>query len=161
MKKNLLRTRLFTIAAGATIGTLPLLSAANAADEPRVVELTQLNCQFLESEAGVDHKFKSASAADCEKINASGGEERLAKAKVIELPPGKTIFRVTNKNVEYSLGFFLRGDGLVNRARLPKVSGGGLTKGTTKDYEIDLTPGEYVYSCPLNPTLDYKLIVKS
>jgi len=39
------------------------------------------------------------------------------------------------------------------------VSGGGLTTGTTKDYEVELEPGEYLYSCPLNPTPDYKLIV--
>jgi len=42
---------------------------------------------------------------------------------------------------------------------LPKVSGGGLTKGVTKDYEITLKPGDYEYSCPLNSTLDYKLKV--
>ncbi len=135
------------------------MSAATAANAT-VVELTQVNCQFLESES-IDHQYQSSSAADCEKINADTGEKRLAASKVIELKAGKTVFRVTNRNVDYSLGFFLRGDGLINRAKLPKVSGGGLTRGTTKDYEIDLKPGEYVYSCPLNPTLDYKLIVKS
>ena len=40
------------------------------------------------------------------------------------------------------------------------VSGGGLATGTTKDYRVTLKPGEYVYSCPLNPTPDYKLVVK-
>ena len=53
----------------------------------------------------------------------------------------------------------MRGDGIVNRATLPSVSGGGLGTGQTRDYEIDLKPGEYVYSCPLNPTPDYKLVV--
>ena len=37
--------------------------------------------------------------------------------------------------------------------------GGGLTLGKTQDYEIVLKPGEYLYSCPLNTTPDYKLIV--
>ena len=69
------------------------------------------------------------------------------------------MFRVTNKNVPYGLGFYLRGDGIVNRATLPSVSGGGLNLGVTKDYEITLKPGEYVYSCPLNPTPDYKIVV--
>ena len=36
----------------------------------------------------------------------------------------------------------------------------GLGLGATKDYEVELKPGEYVYSCPLNPTLDYKLVVQ-
>ena len=40
------------------------------------------------------------------------------------------------------------------------VSGGGLTTGTTRDYEVTLKAGEeYVYSCPLNPTLDYRIVV--
>ena len=75
------------------------------------------------------------------------------------MEPGKYVFRVTNKNVPYDLGFWLRGEGLVNRATLPSVSGGGLKEGVTKDYKITLKPGEYLYSCPLNPTLDYKLVV--
>ncbi len=48
----------------------------------------------------------------------------------------------------------------MGRLRLPSVSGGGLMTGETQNYEIDLTPGEYVYSCPLNTTPDYKLVVK-
>jgi hypothetical protein len=124
-----------------------------------VIELTQTPCQFLESEGGVDHGYKSARKADCDSINGESGAERLAVAAPLTLKPGKYIFRVTNSNVPYALGFWLRGDGIVNRATLPSVSGGGLKKGTTKDYEIELKVGEYVYSCPLNPTPDYKLTV--
>jgi hypothetical protein len=65
---------------------------------------------------------------------------------------------VTNKNVPYELGFYLRGSGL-GRLTLPKVSGGGLTTGKTIDYAIDLKEGSYVYSCPLNPTPDYPIVV--
>jgi hypothetical protein len=43
---------------------------------------------------------------------------------------------------------------------LPSVSGGGLKMGKTQDYAIDLKPGEYLYSCPLNPTPNYPLIVE-
>ena len=38
-------------------------------------------------------------------------------------------------------------------------AGGGLTLGETKDYEVTLEPGEYEYSCPLNPTPDYRIVV--
>ncbi len=55
--------------------------------------------------------------------------------------------------------FYLRGDGVFNYATLPRVSGGGLTIGKTQDYTIELKPGSYVYSCPLNPTPDYRLEV--
>ncbi len=36
----------------------------------------------------------------------------------------------------------------------------GSTPASAQDYVIDLKPGEYLYSCPLNPTLDYKLVVR-
>ena len=134
--------------------------AALAAAEPTVIELSQTGCQFLESEHGVDHGYTPATAADCKAINAKTGDARLAKSKVLALKPGKYIFRVANKNVPYELGFWLRGEGLTGRALLPSVSGGGLTTGTTQDYAIELKAGEYLYSCPLNPTPDYKLVVK-
>ena len=130
-----------------------------AASDATVIELTQTACQFVEVE-GSDHGYTSASKADCETINDQTGAERPAKAETLTLKPGKYVFRVTNENVPYALGFWLRGDGLVNRATLPSVSGGGLAQGVTKDYEITLTAGEYLFSCPLNPTLDYKLVVE-
>lgn len=142
------------------LALIVLGSAARALAAPTVVQLTQVPCQFLESENGVDHGYRSKSIADCEAINAQSGEKRLRAAKTIVLKPGSYIFRVTNKNVPYELGFWLRGDGLAARATLPSVSGGGLTLGKTQDYAIELKPGEYVYSCPLNPTPNYKLVVK-
>lgn len=96
----------------------------------------------------------------CEAINARTAVDRLAKAKTLELTAGRYVFRVANRNVPYELGFWLRGDGLLNRARLPSVSGGGLQPGEIKDYAITLTPGQYVYSCPLNNTPDYLLVVR-
>jgi hypothetical protein len=138
----------------------PGAAAPRPAAAPQVVELNQVPCQFLESEHGVNHGYKSAKIQDCEAINAKSGKERLAKSKTIALKPGKTVFRVSNKDVLYELGFWLRGATLVSRATLPSVSGGGLTMGKTQDYVIDLKPGEYVYSCPLNPTPDYRLVVK-
>jgi len=127
---------------------------------PKVIELTQVPCQFLESENSVDHGFRSQQAADCERINAETGAARLAAARTIVLQPGRYIFRVTNRNVPYPLGFWLRAESLLARAILPSVSGGGLNAGSTRDYAIDLRPGTYVYSCPLNPTPDYKLVVR-
>lgn len=139
----------------AMLAALPGLALA----APQVIELTQVPCQFLESENGTDHGFRSGQATDCEAINARSGADRLAKAQVLRLKPGAYVFRVSNRDVPYEVGFWLRGDGLLARARLPSVSGGGLTTGKTQDYAVELSPGEYVYSCPLNPTPDYKLVV--
>ena len=136
------------------------VSGTVSAQSATVIELSQTGCQFLEAENGKNHGYSPGSKADCETINARDGDMRLASAKTIHLKPGKYVFRVTNKNVPYALGFWLRGDGLLNRAKLPSTSGGGLTLGTSRDYEIDLRAGNYVYSCPLNPTPDYRLVVE-
>jgi hypothetical protein len=135
-----------------------IIGQGMAAAEPTVVHLTQTGCQFLEPE-GTDHQFKTHAAADCKAINAQNGEERLSAATPLALKPGKYIFRVTNQNVPYELGFYLRGTGF-GSLTLPNVSGGGLTTGKTQDYHIDLKAGSYVYSCPLNPTPDYPMVVK-
>jgi hypothetical protein len=131
----------------------PLISGA-----AQVIELTQTGCQFLEAE-GTDHKFTTRSAHDCEVINAKSGKKRLATAKPMQLSPGEYIFRVKNRDVPYELGFWLRGAGL-SRLTLPTVSGGGIKTGGVQDYAITLKEGEYRYSCPLNPTPDYTLIVE-
>lgn len=138
---------------------LGYFSFSAAAVDENVITFTQTPCQFVESESGIDHGYQSTKKADCEVINGKSAAQRLQKSKTLKLKPGKYNFKVTNKNVPYNLGFWLRGDGLINRARLPSVSGGGLSMGMTKDYHVNLTPGEYVYSCPLNNTPDYKLIV--
>ncbi len=136
---------------------LPLAPSSVNAAEPTVITLTQTGCQFTEPE-GKDHGYKTMGAADCKKINSQSGEKRLANARTITLKPGAYIFRVKNKNVPYQLGFYLRGAG-VGRPTLPKVSGGGLVKGKSRDYHITLKEGDYHFSCPLNPTPDYRLKV--
>lgn len=148
-------TGFITVTVGALAG-----NPADAAEEPVVIKLTQIPCQFLESENGIDRGFTTTRQADCEAINAKSGEQRVAAAKPLVLRPGKYVFQVTNKSVPYELGFWLRGAGITGRVALPSVSGGGLTLGKTQDYAIDLKPGEYLYSCPLNTTPDYKLVVK-
>jgi hypothetical protein len=156
MTKSVLIKSLLT--AGALVAAQVGFSVAFAAAPATVINLTQTACQFIETENGVDHGFRSTKKADCKAINAKSGADRLAQAKVLELKPGKYIFRVTNKNVPYALGFWLRGKGL-GRVTLPSVAGGGLAVGTTKDYVVELKEGEYLYSCPLNPTPDYRLVV--
>ena len=156
---NSIRTSKTPLLLGAS-ALLAFSLSAPAAAEPTVIELTQTPCQFLESENGMDHGYKSTKKSDCEAINADTAQARLAASKTIVLEPGEYVFRVTNKNVPYDLGFWLRGDGVVAFATLPSVSGGGLATGKMRDYKINLKPGNYIYSCPLNPTPNYKLVVK-
>jgi hypothetical protein len=159
MRKRQMALRMMTVVGTVALTALGLVTQGQAASpQPTVITLTQTGCQFVEIEER-DHGFTPKSAADCKAINSRTQQERLSTARTLELQPGKYIFRVTNKNVPYELGFYLRGAGL-GRLTLPKVSGGGLHTGVTQDYEIDLQEGEYVYSCPLNPTPDYRLVVK-
>lgn len=147
------------------VGNILVTNAQAARGDATVVVLTQTGCQFLESENGADHKYKPKSAEDCKAINARTGKDRLAKAGPLMLKPGKYVFRVSNKNVPYALGFWLRSKDYSWKNPLHKltktsVSGGGLTLGKTRDYEVTLKAGEeYLYSCPLNPTPDYSIVV--
>lgn len=148
---------LIFLAACSRGGQVSTDSNQQSSTEAQVIDLTQVGCQFLEVEAQ-DYQYQPTSAEDCEKINSETLATRKSGFKPLELKPGKYIFRVTNSNVPYQLGFYLRGEGL-KKVSLPKVSGGGLTQGSTKDYEITLTSGKYVFSCPLNPTPDYPIVV--
>jgi len=147
-------------AAAAFFGLVSYAGPANAAE---IIKLTQTGCQFLEPE-GVDHDYKTARKADCEKINAKTAKDRLGKATVMKLKPGEYVFRVTNKNVPYPLGFWFRSKGYnwanpLHKLNKTSVSGGGLSTGKTRDYKVKLKPGEYVFSCPLNTTPDYRVVV--
>lgn len=167
MSKKLTRGPIIAVAAFSllAVGNVFVTKAQAAKDDATVVVLTQTGCQFVESENGTDHMYMPKSAKDCNAINAKSGADRLAKAAPLTLKPGKYVFRVTNKNVPYALGFWLRSKGYswqnpVHKLTKTSVSGGGLTLGKTRDYEVTLKAGEeYVYSCPLNPTPDYKIVV--
>ena len=139
---------------------LALAASADASNEPTIIVLTQTGCQFVESENDVDRGFMPTEKVDCEQINDETADARLMEAEPLRLAPGKYIFRVTNSDVPYMLGFYLRAESVLERPFMPDVSGGGLHAGVTKDYEIELVEGEYVYSCPLNTTPDYTLIVE-
>jgi hypothetical protein len=165
------RGRTLHRAIGSTTGAIAVALALGwakvsvAANDDYVIQLTQTGCQFLESERGVDRGFEPRAADDCNRINAETGDQRLANAEILELSPGTYTFRVTNTDVPYELGFWLReadyqlGNPLHKLTKV-SISGGGLYQGQTKDYTVELEPGEYLYSCPLNPTPNYQLVVK-
>ncbi len=80
----------------------------------------------------------------------------------LNLPPGKYIFEVSNKNVNKGLGFWLtpKGEGK------NQISNSGLSKlvkkgETARTGVVVLAEGNYEYSCPLNPTPHYNLTVSA
>lgn len=64
---------------------------------PQIVELTQVPCQFLESEHGVNQSSRTTKIQDCEVINDKTVNVRLANVITLKLKLGKTIFRVTHR----------------------------------------------------------------
>ncbi|MEH6404902.1 MAG: hypothetical protein V7750_16110 [Sneathiella sp.] len=159
MLKQLVSTTLTGAAfAGLLFGTTSIALAAS----PQIIELVQVPCQFLDIEK--DQGYSTTKKADCEAINAETAEARLADAKVMTVKPGEYIFKVTNKNVPYELGFWLREKDYnwanpVHKLTKISISGGGMHTGKTLEYKVTLEPGEYLFSCPLNTTPDYSLIV--
>jgi hypothetical protein len=144
---------------GCTQTPPPNSSAISETDSsPTTIEIVQVGCQFIETEAE-NHQYRPTKAEDCKRINAETLSTRQPEFQPLELKAGEYIFKVTNRDVPYEVGFYLRGAG-VGFATLPKVSGGGLTPGTTQEYRVTLKPGEYDVSCPLNPTPDYPLVVR-
>ena len=136
-----------------------------AAQGATIIPLTQVACQFIESEGGVDHGYETMRKADCDRINAQTGAERVAEAEILRLSSGEYTLRVTTQDVPDELGFWRREKvydwrNPIHQISKISISGGGLTTGSVKDYTVELTPGEYLYSCPLNTTPDYRLIVE-
>ena len=75
-----------------------LIGAAQASS-PKIINLTQVGCQFIESENGANLGYMPKKKADCVAINGKTGAKRLTAARVLELKPGDYKFRVVNKNV--------------------------------------------------------------
>jgi len=153
-----LAARVLTAAAlAATV--LAAILAGPALAGASVIVLTQTGCQFLEPE-NRDLMVEPKAADDCRAYNAKTKAVRQKSHQPLSLAPGRYTFRVTNKDVPYELGFYLRSQQRDLIPFMPRVSGGGVHEGETKDFDVELAAGNYIYSCPFNPTIDYRLTVK-
>ena len=101
---------------------------------------------------------KAASVTTIELVQTPGQFE----PQKLELKAGKYIFVVKNKNVDHEVGFWLRKKTADGQGKpLPNSDAGHLKAGETgKTGVVTLEPGEYLYSCPLNPTPHYLITVK-
>lgn len=77
----------------------------------------------------------------------------------LELAAGYYVFEVTNKKVAKDLGFYLQDEtgAQVKESGLKELVGKGQTNTSGL---VFLAPGQYQYSCPLNPTPHYTVTVK-
>ena len=79
------------------------------------------------------------------------------------LEAGSYQFEIVNNGVDHEVGFVLAPKGKTDQPNHIKEA---YVKAPVKDGSssmtniVSLTPGEYVYFCPLNPTKEYSLVVK-
>jgi len=84
----------------------------------------------------------------------------------LHLKPGRYQFRVVNKDVDKDLGFVIQKESHKNSDVMETAISNSFTTSSVKKGEAQYTGvvvlqnGNYVYSCPLNPTPHYKLLVK-
>ncbi len=108
--KNILLTgsKLLLVVGASVIAIANFTSPVKSqSDNATVIALTQTGCQFVETE-GKNFNYQIKSAADCKKINSETLSEREKGFKPLELAAGEYVFQVTNENVPYELGFYLR-----------------------------------------------------
>lgn len=109
-------------------------------------------CRFAHAEPGFT---TDAPDGHCRDVNQTTMDERAQRALV--LSPGTWVVTVTNDAFDRELGLWLRS---TEAPEVPIISAGGIARGESRQFTVALTPGEYIYSCPLSPTPDYTLIVR-
>ena len=86
--------------------------------------------------------------------------------KSLTLPAGQYQFSVTNRSVDHNVGFVIQKASDKDTSPMDTAVPNSFTTaavapgGTQSSGVVTLTPGEYVYSCPLNPTPHYTIMVK-
>jgi Copper binding proteins, plastocyanin/azurin family len=108
---------------------------------------------------------------------AGYAQDQVSKVKLVQTPgkfegkemklkPGKYQFEVSNKGIDHEVAFFLQKESdKDNKDFGTAIANSGVSK-MVKDGEtastgvVELTKGRYVYSCPLNPTPHYTIVVE-
>jgi hypothetical protein len=118
----------------------------------RVLALHQSACRFVEAEP--DATFEANDALGCRKYMYEELPHRSHRA--LRLGAGRVVLEVTNEGVAHEVGIWLRreSDGTVI------ATGGGIAPGASGRYDVELVAGRYLYSCPLNPTPAYLIVVE-
>ncbi len=86
--------------------------------------------------------------------------------ETLTLKPGNYVFEVANEGVDHEVAFFLQSEKDKESTEFSTaLPNSGLSKvvkdgETAKSGIVELKKGTYVYSCPMNPTPKYTLIVQ-
>ncbi|MBV6623455.1 MAG: hypothetical protein KI793_11055 [Rivularia sp. (in: Bacteria)] len=107
MKRKLQLSLLLLTLTTACVNTQSSSEQSSETTASEIINLTQTGCQFLETE-NQDYEYQTTKAEDCKQINSKTLVERKKNFKPLTLKPRKYTFRVTNSDVPYELGFYLR-----------------------------------------------------
>lgn len=83
--------------------------------------------------------------------------------KELTLDEGTYVFEVKNKGVDHPIGLVVTPEGKTDQSNHIKEAYVNYTPNNgevAQSQQVKLEKGTYVYFCPLNPTPQYKLIVK-
>lgn len=123
---------------------------------------TSVSAQSTMQEKGM-HKTETATTVTVIQLSQTPGEFNV---KGLTLSPGQYQFEVTNATVDHEVGFVIqkaadKDADLMKTAIKSSFTTAAVAPGATQSSGVvNLTPGEYVYSCPLNPTPQYTITVK-
>jgi len=105
--------------------------------------------------------FSTSISAQVTKINLEQ-TPGVFTTESLTLIPGDYQFAIANNGVGHDVGFVLAPKGMTEAKSHIKeayVTAPAKTGQTSMTNVVSLTPGEYVYFCPLNPTKEYDLTV--
>lgn len=116
------------------------------------LHLTVEGCRMLEPEPVAP--VRGDDATSCRRSVREDFEQR--GQRVLVVPAGAWEIVVDNARAERDAGLWLRRAGAPDQTL---VSAGGIPPGHADRYEVELTSGQWLYSCPITPTPDYLLVV--
>jgi hypothetical protein len=128
------------------------VGAATSLERSTVLRLHIEDCRILEAEP---RTASNEDNLDCREFNQHTFDGRRQRA--LRVPAGRVQIYIYNKGAIEETGFWLRKQG-----EDPETiaSTGGITKDSPQVLDVNLSPGHYLYSSPVNPTPDYLLIVE-
>lgn len=128
------------------------LGVETVSDGRRLLRLSQEPCRFVEAEPGAE--FEADDPLGCRKYAYAELPARSHRA--LRVAAGPVAIEVSNVGVSHEVGLWLRRED--GSATL--VSSGGVAPGDRWTWNVVLDPGRYLYSCALNPTPAYLMVVE-
>lgn len=125
---------------------------ASRQDDRVVLRLHIGDCHIQEAEPYAAAQERSTACREFNRETFDGRRQR-----VLHLPSGRVDVLIYNRSGRAETGLWLRA--VTDAEPRTVASTGGVRADSPQLLSLDLAPGRYLYSSPVNPTPDYLLIV--